>query len=136
MEKSFYLNDKKAITVQSLAHLYQQASLAEKNTIQVKQEEILCWYYYGKDFEKMILHVKICVRKLRELLKFIIYSKTIGKGKIKQVRSYNATAISCLADTNIQNIINSVSKKSHDCETNLSRTYRENLSTDFNLSQK
>ncbi|CAG8679151.1 33898_t:CDS:2, partial [Racocetra persica] len=53
IKKSFYLNDKKTVTVQSLVHLYQKASLAEKNTIQAKQQEILCWYYYGKDFEKM-----------------------------------------------------------------------------------
>ncbi|CAG8640921.1 10126_t:CDS:2, partial [Diversispora eburnea] len=57
IKKSFYLNDKKTVTVQSLVHLYQKASLAEKNTIQAKQEEILCWYYYGKDFEKMVSEI-------------------------------------------------------------------------------
>ncbi|RHZ43977.1 hypothetical protein Glove_784g6 [Diversispora epigaea] len=174
IKKSFYLNDKKTVTVQSLVHLYQKASLAEKNTIQAKQEEILCWYYYGKDFEKMVSEILSnplgigagCKnnKKANDLARGQIYDEmishlsgitrenlrkktqrinkiynlfeTIGKDKIKQVRSYSATTISCLTDTNIQNIINSVSKKSHDCETNLSRTYKENLSSDFSLSPK
>ncbi|RHZ87124.1 hypothetical protein Glove_40g37 [Diversispora epigaea] len=174
IKKSFYLNDKKTVTVQSLVHLYQKASLAEKNTIQAKQEEILCWYYYGKDFEKMvreilsnplgigagcknnkkandlargqiydemISHLSGITRenlrkKTQRIIKIYNLFEIIGKDKIKQVRSYSATTISCLTDTNIQNIINSVSKKSHDCETNLFRTYKENLSSDFSLSPK
>jgi len=149
IKKSFYLNDKKTVTVQSLVHLYQEASLAEKNTIQAKQEEILCWYYYGKDFEKMVSEIlsnpfgigascknnkrakmiehlsgitrENLRKKTQRIIKNYNLFETIGKDKVKQVRSYSATTISCLADTNIQNIINSVSEKSHDCETNLSQ---------------
>jgi len=75
-------------------------------------------------------------KKTQRIIKIYNLFETIGKDKVKQVRSYSATTISCLADTNIQNIINSVSEKSHDCETNLSRTYKESLSTDFSLSPK
>ncbi|CAG8649107.1 2443_t:CDS:2, partial [Paraglomus occultum] len=170
IKKSFYLNDEKTATVRGLVHLYRKASLAEKNTIQAKQEEILCWYYYGKDFEKMvseilsnplgcknnkrandlargqvydemISHLSGITRenlrkKTQRIIKIYNLFETIGKDKIKQVRSYSATTISCLTDTNIQNIINSVSKKSHNCETNPSRTYKEKLSSDFSLSPK
>ncbi|CAG8578106.1 4471_t:CDS:2, partial [Acaulospora colombiana] len=37
-----------------LAHLYQKARKAKKNTVHAKQEEILSWYYYAKGFEKRV----------------------------------------------------------------------------------
>ncbi|RHZ81103.1 hypothetical protein Glove_123g109 [Diversispora epigaea] len=134
IKKSFYLNDKKTVTVQSLVHLYQKASLAEKNTIQAKQEEILCWYYYGKDFEKMVSEILSnplgieagCKNNKRtnDLARGQIYDEMIShlsgitrenlrkktQRIIKQVRSYSATTISCLTDTNTQNINSSFSK--------------------------
>ena len=37
-----------------MAHLYQKARKAKKNTVHAKQEEILSWYYYAKGFEKRV----------------------------------------------------------------------------------
>ncbi|CAG8839993.1 6046_t:CDS:1, partial [Racocetra persica] len=43
-------NDKHIVI--ELAHLYQKARKAKKNTIYAKQEEILSWYYYAEGFER------------------------------------------------------------------------------------
>ncbi|RHZ79601.1 hypothetical protein Glove_143g36 [Diversispora epigaea] len=79
-------------------------------------------------------------KRTNNLARNQIYDKIIehlsGEDKIKQVQSYSTTTISCLADINIQNIINFIFKKSHNYETNLSCTYKKNLFTDFSFSPK
>ncbi|CAG8803395.1 5174_t:CDS:2, partial [Gigaspora rosea] len=45
-------NDKHIVI--ELAHLYQKARKAKKNTIYAKQEEILSWYYYAEGFERRV----------------------------------------------------------------------------------
>ncbi|CAG8575931.1 9575_t:CDS:2, partial [Racocetra fulgida] len=42
-------NENNKHIVIELAHLYQKARKAKKNTIYVKQEKILSWYYYAED---------------------------------------------------------------------------------------
>ncbi|CAG8557406.1 10652_t:CDS:10 [Cetraspora pellucida] len=67
-----------------LAHLYQKARKAKKNTVYAKREEILNWYYYIKEIEK-----------------------------IKQIKSYSANKISKLTNPQIQHIIDYFADESY-----------------------
>ncbi|RHZ60172.1 hypothetical protein Glove_357g39 [Diversispora epigaea] len=83
-------------------------SLAERNTIQAKQEEILCWYYYGKDFEKMVSE---------------ILSNPFGIGaSCKNNKRTNDLA----RDQTYDEMLNIFQASHVKICTNLSRTYKEN----------
>lgn len=126
---------------QSLARLYQKASLAEKRVTKANQDEILCWYNYAEGFENKVKEIRSndkavndqtarsrvyseVVKHLPGITETNLRKKTqrarniyrlfvkIGKKKITRVKSYSADAISSLSVTQIQSIIDSFSKES------------------------
>ncbi|RIB15567.1 hypothetical protein C2G38_2192054 [Gigaspora rosea] len=69
-------NDKHIVI--ELAHLYQKARKAKKNTIYAKQEEILSWYYYAEGFERRVNNnLSICRNNNRadDLARIQVYDK-------------------------------------------------------------
>ncbi|CAG8556676.1 17037_t:CDS:2, partial [Acaulospora colombiana] len=127
-----------------LAHLYQKARKAKKNTIYTKQEEILSWYYYAEGFEKRvdILSISRNNKRADDLARIQVYDEIwnclsgvsrenfrkqtqrackiyklfngIGKDKTKRVKSYSANGISKLTNPQIQYIIEYFSKNTED----------------------
>ncbi|RIA85937.1 hypothetical protein C1645_830047 [Glomus cerebriforme] len=105
-----------------LIYLFLEVSIERKNTTQVKQKEILCFYSYGKKFEKgiqkiiakdnvsdqtarkqlfqdIIKHLsKITLETLRKriqkAIKIYKLFKKIGVDRIKNIKSYSADSIS------------------------------------------
>ncbi|RHZ69112.1 hypothetical protein Glove_290g116 [Diversispora epigaea] len=115
----------------NLSILYQKACRAEMRVMKAKQEEITCWYYYGKGFEERveaILNNERGVRdqsaqnrvyneivqhilgylkdnlrkKTQRAVKIYKLFRNIGVNKIKQILSYGANTISKLTITQIQ----------------------------------
>ncbi|RIB04479.1 hypothetical protein C2G38_677561 [Gigaspora rosea] len=69
-------NDKHIVI--ELAHLYQKARKAKKNTIYAKQEEILSWYYYAEGFERRVNdNLSICRNNKRadDLARIQVYDE-------------------------------------------------------------
>ncbi|RHZ69772.1 hypothetical protein Glove_278g41 [Diversispora epigaea] len=119
---------------QSLARLYQKASLAEKRVTKANQDEILCWYHYAEGFEKKVKDITDNNKKVKDqqartqVYNFIIphlpgvtkenlrkktqkarniykLFKKIGVKRIKRVVSFSADTISKLTANQIQSII-------------------------------
>ncbi|CAG8537294.1 14848_t:CDS:2 [Cetraspora pellucida] len=123
--------DNKNSAPKNLSILYQKACRAEMRVMKAKQEEITCWYYYGKEFEKRIKAILKNERGVRDqsarnqvyneivqhilgYLKDNLCKKTqwgikiyklfrkIVVNKIKRILSYGANTISKLTVTQIQ----------------------------------
>jgi hypothetical protein len=116
-----------------LTQLFRKACRTETQMINVNQEEISCWYHYGKGYMERveaIMNFQGCSEKTArkvvydDIMKHLpgfnrntvrnktqgalrIYNlfKKIGMNRIKWVRSYSASFISKLTTTQIQTIV-------------------------------
>ncbi|RHZ62041.1 hypothetical protein Glove_344g19 [Diversispora epigaea] len=115
----------------NLSILYQKACRAEMRVMKAKQEEITCWYYYGKGFEErveailnnergvrdqsarnrvyneIVQHIPGYLKdnlrkKTQRAVKIYKLFRNIGVNKIKRILSYGANSISKLTITQIQ----------------------------------
>ena len=117
-------DDSEASMPKTLARLFQKACRAETRATKAIQEEISCWYYYGKAYEERVEEIKNARRgvsdqsarnqvyddtmehlpggftkdtlrkKTQRAVKIYKLFRKIGVNKIKQVISYSANAIS------------------------------------------
>ncbi|PKY54393.1 hypothetical protein RhiirA4_473192 [Rhizophagus irregularis] len=88
---------------QRLAQLCDKALIAEECTLKANQEEILCWYHYGRNFifqEKALNDKnKIGEKKARSL----IYDEVVKQ--LNMYRSYSVNEISKFTNDEIQRVI-------------------------------
>ena len=59
-------DDLEASMPKTLARLFQKACRAETRTMKAIQEEILCWYYYGKTYEERVEEIKNAQRGISD----------------------------------------------------------------------
>ncbi|PKK61814.1 hypothetical protein RhiirC2_760298 [Rhizophagus irregularis] len=127
-------DDSEASMPKTLARLFQKACRAETRATKAIQEEISCWYYYGKAYEERVEEIKNARRgvsdqsarnqvyddtmehlpggftkdtlrkKTQRAVKIYKLFRKIGVDKIKRVISYSANAISKLTTTQIRAI--------------------------------
>ncbi|GET65814.1 hypothetical protein GLOIN_2v1735823 [Rhizophagus irregularis DAOM 181602=DAOM 197198] len=117
----------------SLAQLFNKADDAEYGAIRANQEEILRWYYYGKEFltqinvivqdgkgkigekkakgiiyDKILEHLSIL--KTQKAVKIYKLFEKVGVDNIKYITTYSANSISELTNDKVQDIIDNFSK--------------------------
>src|ERR1044071_3696818 len=127
-------DDSEASMPKTLACLFQKACRAETRATKAIQEEISCWYYYGKAYEERVEEIKNARRgvsdqsarnqvyddtmehlpggftkdtlrkKTQRAVKIFKLFRKIGVDKIKRVISYSANAISKLTASQIRSI--------------------------------
>jgi hypothetical protein len=127
-------DDSEASMPKTLARLFQKACRAETRATKAIQEEISCWYYYGKAYEERVEGIKNARRgvsdqsarnqvyddtmehlpgrftkdtlrkKTQRAVKIFKLFRKIGVDKIKRVISYSANAILKLTASQIQSI--------------------------------
>jgi hypothetical protein len=127
-------DDSEASVPKTLARLFQKACRAETRATKAIQEEISCWYYYGKAYEERVDEIKNARRgvsdqsarnqvyddtmehlpggftkdtlrkKTQRAVKIYKLFRRIGVDKIKRVISYSANAISKLTAPQIRTI--------------------------------
>ena len=127
-------DDSEASKPKTLARLFQKACRAETRATKAIQEEISCWYYYGKAYEERVEEIKNARRgvsdqsarnqvyddtmehlpggftkdtlrkKTQRAVKIFKLFRKIGVDKIKRVISYSANAISKLTASQIRSI--------------------------------